>query len=870
MKINLHLFKKSVFRALLSFLIFFACFIYSYNGQAQVMGKTPKFLEGAKPNFFKMQRKAERYFKNYEDKTAPQNIPAEEDSSNEGQDLSFEPGYDREEDKDYHRYKRWEWYWRERINPDGSFPDAMESFETYTELQSTGNNRMAAGNPTWSDISMKTNSGGYWGLGRTESVAINPKNSLEFYVTGDGGGVWKTIDGGKTYKAVGDQLPMLFCGKVLVDHQTPSTVYVSLGDDHNQGGTTGLGVYKSTDGGNTWNPTGLTAARNNTISIRFMAMSPTNSKLIIAVTNRGVFRTADAGVTWTTVRTGSHFDVVFKPGDGNTVFVSSLNNGGKSEIYRSTDAGLTYTQVSTFNNATARIRMSTSLSNPNFLGVALMGGNTYYTSTDGGTTYTLRSTMPSGCELLVSQVNTNNVYCGCVDNYRSTDGGVNWTQFTHWSGATGLKEVHADNHGINFDPSKPNEIYVSNDGGVEKFNETTNTWTYLSNGLGITMYYQIGVAQTHAMVIAGGTQDNGGNWRRRDGTWRNTTGGDATSCLVDPSNDNIMYSQYINGDGIVRTTNGWTNRTNLDSRILAAGVASGDGDWATPFAIHEADPRILVGGYRDVIITFDRGDNWKKISNGLTSSNLRKIAISATNPNYIYTSTGSNFFRTFDQGATAWTAITHPGGSVNKIVVHPTDPKTVYTTNNGGNGKRVYKSIDGGTTWTNLSTGIPNDISVVGLAYEKGSNEGLYIGTTVGVFYKNTNMDWIYYGIGLPNTSITDLQISYFAKKIRVGTFGRGIWEADLYAPEVTDVADGVDIENRINVYPNPFVESFTVESSLKIASLKLRDASGQEVSQLTMDNNGSINLKDVSKGIYFLEITLEDSRKVTKKIVKQ
>jgi photosystem II stability/assembly factor-like uncharacterized protein len=167
----------------------------------------------------------------------------------------------------------------------------MGLYETYQELQSSGSNfRLEDANPTWADVSMKRNSGGYWGLGRTELVAINAKNLLEFHTTSNGGGVWKTTDGGLNYTAVGDQLPMLQCGKVLVDHQTPTTVYVSLGDDRTNSG--GLGVYKSTNGGATWSLMGLTAARNNTIAIRYMAMSPTNSQVIIAATNKGLYRTA--------------------------------------------------------------------------------------------------------------------------------------------------------------------------------------------------------------------------------------------------------------------------------------------------------------------------------------------------------------------------------------------------------------------------------------------------------------------------------------------------------------------------------------------------------------------------------------------------
>ncbi|HTF82219.1 MAG TPA: hypothetical protein VL947_10850, partial [Cytophagales bacterium] len=175
-----------------------ACFSLLTALSAQPLGKTPSFLKDTKPNFFKMQRKAERHFKKRAD---ADHLRTQSGLTEDTEDsLGFGSGYNREEDNEYTRFKRWEWFWRDRINPDGSFPDARAIHVVYNQLQNRGKNlRTDATNPTWVDVSMYRNSGGYWGLGRTESVAINPKNSLEYYTTSDGGGIWKTIDGGKTY-----------------------------------------------------------------------------------------------------------------------------------------------------------------------------------------------------------------------------------------------------------------------------------------------------------------------------------------------------------------------------------------------------------------------------------------------------------------------------------------------------------------------------------------------------------------------------------------------------------------------------------------------------------------------------------------------
>lgn len=831
---------------------------------AQPIGKIPQFLEITKtPNFYKMQKKAERYF----EKRRQSAKKAEEIDTT---DTPFESDIHiggREEDNEYHRYKRWEWYWSERINPDGTFPDVLKTFEVYKAMQATSKNADATS--PWSSISRKTNTGGYWGMGRTESVAINPKNSNTYFTTSNGGGVWKTNNGGKTYKPVGDQLPMLFCGKVLIDHKDTNTVYVSLGDDHvNNGG--GLGVYKSTDGGATWNVTGLTGTRTSLINIKFMAMNPVNSKIILAATNKGLYRTMDGGTTWTVVRAGSHCDVAFCPKSGTTAYATTT-----TQAYRTLDGGATWTVETALTGTANQIRIATTEADTNYvaLGVFKSGSvNEMHVSTNKGGDFAFLANMGDGCELHVSNANKNNVYCGCIDNFKSTDGGKTWAAFTHWSGQNGLKEVHADNHGINFDPRKPWEIYVSNDGGIDRYNEQTNTWTYLSNGLEISMYYQMGVAQTNPVVIAGGTQDNGGMMRKRDGTWRNTTGGDANMCLIDPTNDNIQYSAYINGGGISRTTNAWTNRTSLDAAILASGVLEADGDWVTPFALHEANPRIIIAGYKDVIFSNNRGDTWTKISTNLSTTNLKKIAISATDSNYIYTADGSKFFRTTNKGG-AWTQSTHPGGSVTGLIVHPTDPKIVYTTNNGGNGKRVYKSSDAGTTWVNISAGLPNDISVTRIAYDKNSNEGLYVGTMAGMFYKDALMpSWIYYGVGMPNTDITDIQISYAAKKVRVATYGRGIWENDLYSSAVVTDLKEIAGSNAaaMEVYPNPFSNGFYLSESAYVSKMRIRSLSGAIVDTPVMDASGFVSTGSLAKGCYLLEITGKDGAVIFKKVVKQ
>jgi hypothetical protein len=327
---------------------------------------------------------------------------------------------------------------------------------------------------------------------------------------------------------------------------------------------------------------------------------------------------------------------------------------------------------------------------------------------------------------------------------------------------------------------------------------------------------------------------------------------------------------YINGDGIARTNNTWTSNKNLSDILRAAGAVGGD--WATQLAIDPTTPTIIVAAYQDVFRSTNRGDSWTKISTNLTGGkNLQHISVAPTDGKVIYTSFDNKLYRTYDTGAN-WTTINSPAGSISNIAISPTNSKTIYVTVNGGNGKRIYKSTNGGDAWTNMTLNFPNDVSSLCIAYEKGTDEGLYVGTPIGVFYKNATLtQWTYFGTGLPNTEVRDISIAYGAKKIRVGTWGRGLWETDLYSATVTALNSNLEAkEAGFRLYPNPFVESVTVEVSKGISSISLFDVAGHELEKPVFDVNGNVKLGYLPKGVYTLEISDLVGTKWKKKVVKE
>ncbi len=844
---------------------------FSLGTFAQDESEKPRYMDMRKPNFNKIKKKAERYFKNQAREIVDTTeIPFEAENNLGG----------REEDNEYHKYKRWEWYWRDRVNADGGFPDPLKTYAVYKNLQENGTNlRTAASSPTWSSIGMNKNSGGYWGLGQARSIAIFPSNPNIYYVTTVGGGVWKTTNGGASYIPIGDGLPQLFCGTILVDPTDANILYVNIGGT-GEWWLMGLGVYKSTNGGATWAPTGLTGTRANALNVKKMAMSPSDPKIILAATNNGLYRTNNGGTSWIQVKTGEYGEVVFRPGDGNTIYAATDDYWGGSEVFRSTDGGLTWTQETNLGKTKTKIWLSVSPNDKEFVAAVFKTDDAtkdLYVSSDRGNNFNFRSnTLPDADIFYVSAQNKNVMYGAAVNMNQSKDGGMTWTQISNWCCATtAIPEVHADFHGVTHNPANPAEIYFCNDGGVDKYNENTKQWTQLSNGLVITMYYRISCAQTNNVIVSGGTQDNGGNKRNADGTWRNTTGGDATMAMIDPSNENIQYSSYINGDGINRSNNGWSSSTDITTALRNAGAVGGD--WATPFAIDQSNPANIVAGYQDVMRSTNRGDSWTKISTNLTNgSNLHHITIAPGDGKVVYTSRDAVLYRTFNTG-TNWSSVSSPAGNITRIAVSPNDAKTVYITTNGDNGKKIYKSTNGGDTWTNITLNFPNDVNAICIAYEKGTNEGLYVGSPVGVFYKNASMtQWLYFGKGLPNTEINDISIAYSAKKIRVGTWGRGVWETDLYTEEITSIDSGIDHidlqSNIAKVYPNPFIHKIEINATEELRSIKLLDAEGKEVPcQLNIHGNHYTlsPTVDLAIGVYHVQISTMASKTYFYKVGK-
>lgn len=756
-------------RCLLTYFLCFS-FIYSFGQKDELRRLHPEST-----NFLKICKEAEKEFKK------------------EGTNKIGLPG--NYFDDEYSKFKRWQWFWKDRLLPDGSFPNINDNLKAYTAAQKLSKAFWAGENrtdPSWKLISQTSTTGGYNGMGRTTCIAFHPTDVNTFYVGAPQGGLWKTTNNGQSYTPLTDALPYVAVGSCVVDPVDPNIIYISCGD-HSGWWTYSIGVYKSIDGGVNWTPTGLTYSLSQGVAMFKMLIDPFDHNIVYLAASNGVFKTINGGTQWTKIKDGFYSDIAFEPGTSN-LYAAQHDYWGSSEIYKTTNKGGTWTQLSNFNMNYNWIRLAVTPANSNILAASNSSDNSLYVSYSKGANLSLKGNMPTqgngnaeNATLFISPNDPNIFYAGYVNIYKSTTGGTNWQQQTLWYGGGGYPEVHADHHNISFSPANKKLIWFNCDGGLYQYNENFENWTDFSNGLAVTQFYRIAISQKDPKFMIGGTQDNGGRKWTPSGNWASTNGGDAMEVAIDPSNDNVIYTTYVNGN-LYRSNDKWVNDQYHD---ISSKIPGGkpNGSWVTPYMIDPNNSSTLIAAYNDVYMTTDKGETWSQISTNLTGSKdntLDCIQIAASDSKIILCSRGNTLYKTTNKGS-SWNTITVPDGSnISSITIHPTNPNIIWLTRSGySDGQKVYKTINGGTSWTNISASLPN-VPVNCMVYEKGTSDAIYIGTDIGVFYRNNALsDWVPYTLGMPNTVTTDLEIQYQNKLIRAATFGRGIWESSLAQPEV-------------------------------------------------------------------------------------
>jgi photosystem II stability/assembly factor-like uncharacterized protein len=804
------------------------------------------------------------------------------------------------EDDEYTKYKRWEWYWEPRVSKTGEFPKSTvlwDEWAQYVKSHSRAMANTASTSGNWTSVGPATTPGGYTGLGRVSCIGFHPTIANTFWVGTPAGGLWKTTDGGSTWNTNTniDHMPVLGVSDIAIDPGNANIMYIATGDgdlgslwsiqNNYAGDTKTVGILKSTDGGASFNPTGYTKLVTASQEVKRVVIIPTATKTLLAASSGGIYRSTDAGATWQKTMSGYFIDLQLCPGSPGIVYATSYGAG--AQVYMSTDTANTFTQTSNFTGI-SRIALAVSPAAPNLV-EALCSNETghgfggIYASRDYGATFSVL-TATGGLNLLngsfdgsgttgqgsydlafaISPTDTSVLFVGGVNTWKSSDAGNNWALNTMWTdGASqnpgGVITVHADKHCIAFHPLVPGTMYQTNDGGIYTSTDGGTLYTDLSNGLQISEMYRIAVSQSDATINLAGLQDNGSR-KLTGNTWSYATGGDGTTCFIDPTNPLNMVASYVEGKF-------YASQDGFVSSITASDNVPGTptGSWVTPVVLNPAKPVTMYAGYSDVFASSDWGTTWTALSTNLTASattTLNFMAVAPSDTLTIYAATFDSLYVTTD-GGVSWNSISQfsLGNSKTAIAIDPLNAKHVWIAVSGYvAGEKVYKTTDGGTNWTNESGTLPN-LPVNSVVYEKGTNDGVYIGTDVGVYYRNGALsDWILFSTGLPNVVVADLQIQYSSGKLRAGTFGRGLWESDLYSLS-SGIKPIAKSSSGAQVYPNPNKGTFTISLTDFNGHDKaiLYNYLGETLKLIDIHNSRqSIDISGLADGIYYVGLESE------------
>ncbi len=759
--------------------------------------------------------------------------------------------------KQYHR-----WHYRMETQVDaatGQFPNRSAQ-QVYDEFVKNTNPKDAK-NANWVELGPDNSTGGYAGVGRVNCIAFHPSNNNTWWVGAPAGGLWMTTNNGSSWICLTDDNDVLGVSDICIpsDYATSQTIYIATGDRDGWDNRS-IGVLKSTNEGTTWNTTGLSYDIGDGAMVNRILIDPNNNQILIAATSDGVFKTTNGGTTWSSQLSAISFiDMEYKPGDFNTLYGSTT----QGEIWLSTNGGTNWSNVLSDGY---RIELAITAANATYVYALVAASNAgleaVYRSTNSGASFTQVFSGSSknllgwdsdggdsggqgwyDLSLAASPSNANTIVVGGVNTWKSTNGGTSWTIINHWWG-DGVAAVHADKHMLSYRSN--GDLFECNDGGIYISTNGGTDWTDKTNGMVISQMYKLGVSQTVDDETITGLQDNGSKLLT-GGAWEDVKGGDGMECLIDFTNVNTQYATYVNGQ-IDRTTNHWGSSTAIEPS------AAGDGAWVTPYIIDPTNNSTLYAGYSDVYKTTNKGNSWTKISTMNTNSKIRAMAISPSNSSYIYVSDPNQIWKTTN-GGSSWTEITGSlpvsSNTITYIAVKADEPTYIWVTLSGYNSNKVYRSTNGGSSWTNISTGLPS-IPVYTIVQNEqiATDIHLYVGTELGVYFKDGDANWVSFNTGLPNVKCGELEIYYDAtptlSKLRLATYGRGLWESDLMTEggAATPVA-------TISATPGCSTGTITVSSSLTgNQTFYLTDNSGSVLNSATV-NATSYDFTGISDGTY-------------------
>ena len=677
---------------------------------------------------------------------------------------------------------------------------------------------------------------------------------------------------GKTWTPLTDDYPNMDAFSLAIHPENNDTYFW---------GSYNGSIYKTTDGGNTWRRIGKAGSG----SVNQIVFHPNDANVMFASSRRdgdGIYRSTNGGDSWSRVaQDNSAHDIEFMPGNPNIVYASGR------KFHKSTDGGRSFVTREEGFNTSVKI-MAVTPANPNKLYIVQEEQgrfNAFFVSENQGDSFEKKDhgdknyfgysstaddmggQAPRDMDIVASATDENEVHIAGILSWISTDGGNSFKVSSQWTPGSARQEnigyCHAD---IDMMEMVNGKLYVASDGGIFVADETRNVtseyYRDLTTGLGIRAFYRFGISQTDPVVITAGSQDNGSSTYTDSRGWTDWMGADGMEGFVDKNNSQIIYGSSQFG-GLAKSFDQGRRREGL-------GQPGDDGNWITPFLQDPIDDNIIYAGFKRAYKSENGGDDWTEISQEFERG-LDHLEIAPSDNSVLYAAIRGDFF-VETNGDGNWTkrdAISD-GIRINSMSIHPKNPEKIAVAVTGSS--KVYVSKDSGRTWTSLRNNLP-DFSALSVTWEDNNKDGLYVGMNYGIYYTdNTLPEWEPFSNKLPNVRVNELEINYTDGKIYAATYGRGIWSSPVYQSKLlSNTSITNNAAQAISIYPNPTEDIINIQwNEGTNAALRIFNNEGRLLylaKDVSLKDQFTVDLGTFAKGIYFVRIN-SDQGVFTRKVL--
>jgi hypothetical protein len=768
--------------------------------------------------------------------------------------------------------------------------------------------------------------------GRTLCLAFHPTDENIMYAGSASGGLWKTESEGlgeNAWEYVPTGFPVLGIAAIAIDQNDPNTILIGTGETYRVGvaepgttvrltrGTYGIGILKTTDGGNSWSHV-LVFDDDEIKGVQDIVINPQNSQIIYAATTDGVYRSTNGGGDWNLVFSEPNcIDIEIDPSNGNTIYVSqgNFNTGldpNLSGLFKSTDGGNTFNELLdagllTAWSGNAKLEIDPSNNNTIYASIQVGWSNTgsttpagVYKSSNGGVNWSNINNQNIAQyqgwyshDIAVNPMNQNEIINVGIAAFKSTDTGAtfiaktanSWTmgQVLVTEPEGGLNYVHSDIHAVYYHPIN-NKVYMATDGGVFVSDDGEVPYTTLNGGLQTTQFYaDMGSSAQNPEYCIGGAQDNASYIYRGDPSWWRVIGGDGMSASVHQTDDALVFGSW-QGLNIVKSINGGTSFFNIGPSLVTNDYTA----FSAPYELAPSNQDVMYAGGTYLYKSEDTGTNWGVTANQPVDGGnvLMKIAISPFDQNVLYVVTVGDPFGTWGgppkllksiDGGQSFTVLSGlPNRVCKDIEIDPNDDSIVYAVFSGFGSDHVFKSVDSGANWVGIDGVLP-DVPTNTIAIDPLNSDDIYVGNDLGVYYsEDGGITWEAFSDALPEaTMIYDLNVSPSNRKLRIATHGHGIWERSFVNDPLAITQ--FNLASKTKLYPNPATDivhlDLVLQNNEANASIEIYSMLGKKVASLydgqlsEGTHELTFNVARYNTGLYFLKLH-GDSFDMTKKLM--